>query len=130
MLGMAGLVCFFCGSIGIGILTALWVLSRSQRLAPLLGIAEPIHLHQRAIFFYSLAAVLLGVQLMSMAFLAALVTATQRRDADAYSIVERAGREATWQMDTDGKGTASQTAAASIHLVDSQGPTTGRTVVE
>jgi hypothetical protein len=43
---------------------------------------------------YSLGALLLGVQLMSMGFLAELITAYQVRDADTYSIAERTARQA------------------------------------
>jgi hypothetical protein len=71
-------------------------------LAPLFGFTQPIHLHQRAIFFYSLGAVLLGAQFMSIGFLAALVTATQRRHTDSYSVVERAGGGALWRKVGDG----------------------------
>jgi hypothetical protein len=38
---------------------------------------------------YSLGALLFGGQLMSLAFLAELITAHHGRDSDTYSIVER-----------------------------------------
>ncbi|MEX0979295.1 MAG: hypothetical protein WDZ48_10605, partial [Pirellulales bacterium] len=46
-------------------------------------------LRQRPAVIYSLGALLLGAQLMSMGFLAELITAYQVRDADTYSIAER-----------------------------------------
>ncbi len=42
-------------------------------------------------FFYCLGALLLGAQLMSIGFLAELITAYQGRDADTYSIAEDTG---------------------------------------
>ena len=51
----------------------------------------------RAIFFYCLGAALLGAQFTSVGFLAELMTALQARDADTYSIAERAGADADWR---------------------------------
>jgi hypothetical protein len=47
--------------------------------------------HERALPFYSLAALLLGVQLIAIGFLAELILAYQSRDSDSYSIAERTG---------------------------------------
>jgi len=46
-------------------------------------------LHQRPLLIYSLGALLLGGQLMSIGFLAELITAYHGRDVDTYSIAER-----------------------------------------
>ena len=46
-------------------------------------------LHQRPLLTYSVAALLLGAQMMSIGFLAELITAYQSRDEDSYSIAER-----------------------------------------
>ena len=46
-------------------------------------------MHERAIFYYSLAALLLGGQFMSIGFLAELITAYHGRDQDNYSIAEQ-----------------------------------------
>jgi hypothetical protein len=44
---------------------------------------------------YSLAALLMGFQMMSIGFLAELITAYQGRDEDSYSIKETTGLAAT-----------------------------------
>ena len=90
MLGTIGLLGFLSGTVGIVALTAWWFISRATTSIPL------IHLHQRAIFYYSLAAMLLGSQFMSIGFLAELFTAWQSRDYPNYSLAERAGSSEAW----------------------------------
>ncbi|MBI3836399.1 MAG: hypothetical protein HY288_00515, partial [Planctomycetia bacterium] len=51
-------------------------------------------LHERPAVIYSMGALLLGGQLMSIGFLAELITAYQFRDADTYSIAERTAEHA------------------------------------
>ncbi len=46
-------------------------------------------LHQRPLLIYALAALLLGAQMMSIGFLAELVTAYMSREEDSYSIAEK-----------------------------------------
>lgn len=84
LLGGLGLFFFLFGAIALTFLAGWWIGSRvwEEQLGP------PIHLHQRAVFFYSLGALLLGGQFMSVGFLAELITAYHGRDADAYSIAE------------------------------------------
>ena len=82
LLGTIGLLLFLFGGLGLTILSACWVISRMT--AALLD----IHLHERALFFYCLGSLLLGAQLMSIGFLAELITAYQGRDSDTYSIAE------------------------------------------
>jgi dolichol-phosphate mannosyltransferase len=84
LLGGLGLLFFFFGAIALTFLAGWWVGSRvwEEQLGP------PIHLHQRAVFFYSLGALLLGGQFLSVGFLAELITAYHGRDADTYSIAE------------------------------------------
>jgi dolichol-phosphate mannosyltransferase len=86
LLGSAGLAMFLGGLVGIVILTFYWLLSR------ILVNWEPVHLHERAIFFYSLGALLLGAQFMLTGFLAELVTAMNMRDRQPYSIAEQTAR--------------------------------------
>ena len=50
-------------------------------------------LHQRPLLTYSVAALLLGAQLMSIGFLAELITAYQVGDEHSYSIAERTPEE-------------------------------------
>ncbi len=83
LLGAVGLASFFLGGLGVVYLTCYWVLSQ---LRPDLGLTP---LHERPALLYSLGALLLGGQLMSIGFLAELIIAYQARDSDTYSIAER-----------------------------------------
>lgn len=82
LLGTIGLLLFVLGGLGLAILTVCWIASR------LSAGWDDVHLHQRAAFFFSLAALLLGGQFMSIGFLAELITAYQVRDTATYSIAE------------------------------------------
>jgi dolichol-phosphate mannosyltransferase len=64
-------------------LTAYWLYGQ------LFPSQEHLPLHQRPALLYSVAALLLGGQLMSIGFLAELIIAYQGRDADTYSIREQ-----------------------------------------
>jgi len=83
MLGTAGLICFFFGAVGLVLLSGYWMVSR------IFWALDPIHLHERPIFYVSLTALILGVQFMSIGFIAELITAYQGRDTDTYSIAEQ-----------------------------------------
>ncbi|MHB8970023.1 MAG: glycosyltransferase family 2 protein [Pirellulaceae bacterium] len=85
LLGSIGLVCFALGTVGITLLSGLWVVSRMIESMP------DVHLHQRAVFYYSIVAVLLGAQFMTIGFLAELITAQAGRDREPYCIRERVG---------------------------------------
>ena len=80
LLGAIGLLLFFIGGLGLTALTVCWIASR------LSDGWDDVHLHQRAAFFFSLTALLLGGQFMSIGFLAELITAYQVRDTSTYSI--------------------------------------------
>ena len=84
VLGTAGLVFFLMGTLGLAILTFAWFWTR----APFYD-GDAIHLTHRAIFFYSIIALLFGGQLISIGFLAELMTAHVGRDIQPYSIAER-----------------------------------------
>jgi glycosyltransferase involved in cell wall biosynthesis len=87
LLGSIGLLFFALGGGGITFLTGWWVISRlSESIAVL-------HLHERAVFYYSIVAVLLGAQLITVGFLAELITANFGRDQRPYSIRQRVGAE-------------------------------------
>ncbi len=85
LLGSIGLVSFLTGSVGIVLLSAWWVVSR------LSDAITDLHLHERALFYYSIVAVLLGAQFMAMGFLAELITAQMGRDRRPYLIGQRTG---------------------------------------
>jgi glycosyltransferase involved in cell wall biosynthesis len=86
MLGSIGMICFALGGLGMFYLAVIWVV----RLFDQSFFTEP--LHDRPLLLYSLAALLVGTQMMSMGFLAELITAYQTRDEDSYSIAEQTGR--------------------------------------
>jgi len=86
MLGAFGLICFTLGTLGMAGLTVAWCLTRLP-----IWHADPIHLHQRAVFYYSLAALLLGGQFMSVGFLAELMRSFHWNHVRPYSISEQVG---------------------------------------
>ena len=86
MLGSIGLLSFLAGNLGLLYLAVTWVIRlwQPEWFAPL---------HERPLLVYSAAALLLGAQMMSIGFLAELITAYMSRDQDGYSIAERTGNE-------------------------------------
>ncbi|MBY0522116.1 MAG: glycosyltransferase family 2 protein [Gemmataceae bacterium] len=82
LLGSIGLVSFVFGNLGLLYLALTWIL-RNWFGADF----EPVH--ERALVVYAAVALLLGAQMMSIGFLAELITAYQSRDDDSYSIVEQ-----------------------------------------
>ncbi|MDA0658042.1 MAG: glycosyltransferase family 2 protein [Planctomycetota bacterium] len=86
LFGAFGMLCFVIGTVGVMGLTVAWLITR------LPGWEHPLHLHERAIFYYSLAAMLLGGQFMSVGFLAELVTSLNWSKTRLYSVSERVGK--------------------------------------
>ena len=89
LLGSIGLLCFSLGLFGITFLSGWWVVSRVVESIPV------EHLHQRALFYYSIVAVLLGAQFMAIGFLAELITAHCGKDRPSYCVRQRVGGDAT-----------------------------------
>lgn len=83
LLGTVGLLAFGIGGLGLAWLAGFWIV---QRFAE-----QPQSIGNRPLLLYSLGAVLLGAQFLSIGFLAELLTAHGMRDEDAYSIVEETG---------------------------------------
>ena len=81
LLGGIGLVFFLLGGLGLGYLATTWLF---QSMLP-----EYTKLMERPLLIYSAAALLVGAQMMSIGFLAELITAYMGRDADSYSIAEK-----------------------------------------
>jgi dolichol-phosphate mannosyltransferase len=82
LLGTIGLISFAGGALGLVYLGITW----------LINFAWPgsfLPLHERPLLIYSVAALLLGAQMMSIGFLAELIIAFQGRDEDSYSIAEK-----------------------------------------
>jgi dolichol-phosphate mannosyltransferase len=84
LLGTLGLLCFSLGSIGFVALTAAWAITRLD-----VNPDNDLHLHERAVFYYSIVGLLLGAQLLSIGFLAELITAFYSRDTASYSLCEK-----------------------------------------
>jgi len=82
VLGTLALGSLAFGMVSLGYLAALWIISR---LTPM----DDVHLHDRALLYYALGALLIGGQMLSIGLLAELITAYHGRDADTYSIAER-----------------------------------------
>jgi len=83
LMGTLGLICFLLGGLGLLYLAAYWVVAQ---LRPGLGL---LPLHQRPALIYSVGLLLLGGQLMSVGFLAELITAYHVRGDRTYSIAAR-----------------------------------------
>jgi glycosyltransferase involved in cell wall biosynthesis len=83
MLGSIGLISFLAGLVGMGYLSFTWIVNALS--------GEEVYppLHNRPLLTYAVAALLLGAQMMSIGFLAELITAYQGRDEDSYSIAEQ-----------------------------------------
>jgi dolichol-phosphate mannosyltransferase len=86
MLGTIGLIGFGAGLFGMVWLSIWWIISRAW------AGWTPVHLHQRAIFYYSLGALIVGAQFLSVGFLAELITALLDPQRPAYSVAERLDR--------------------------------------
>ena len=84
LLGTLGLIAFALGAAGMTYLAGYWLLRQFTALG-----ADWIPLHQRPLTLYSLGALLLGAQLISLGFLAELITAYQGRSSSFYSIKQR-----------------------------------------
>lgn len=80
LLGAVGLASLGLGAFGMTYLAAKWCLSR------VIDGWEPIHLHETASLYYSLALVVIGAQFMSFGFLGEMMTAYLVRESDTYSI--------------------------------------------
>lgn len=82
VLGSLGLISFFLGNVGMIYLSVTWIINYFQP-----GTYLP--LHERALLTYSVAALLMGVQFITIGLLAELITAYQSRDEESYSIADR-----------------------------------------
>ena len=84
LLGTVGLIGFTLGGLGVTVLSLWWILSRLDGPD-----TNDLHLHERAIFYYSMGALMLGGQFLSVGFLAELITAFHGRESVSYSIRQR-----------------------------------------
>lgn len=81
LIGAVGLISFLFGGLGLTVLSISWIVSR------IFG-ESPIHLHDTAIFYYCITAILLGAQFLVAGLLAELITSYSRRDQSPASIAE------------------------------------------
>lgn len=81
LLGSLGLISFGLGAGGLFYLALTWCIRlwQPEWFAPL---------HERPLVIYSVALLLLGAQMMSIGFLAEMITAYQSKESDSYSISE------------------------------------------
>jgi glycosyltransferase involved in cell wall biosynthesis len=116
LLGSIGLTSLLFGGLSLSWLTLWWFLSRT------ISGDAPIHLHQRAIFYYAMAAIIVGVQLVVMGILAELIIATQRTASAPYAISEKASRKSNGGlMNTEPMALATgNDPAASNHATSNQ----------
>jgi dolichol-phosphate mannosyltransferase len=84
VLGSIGLVSFLLGALGMAYLAVTWIVRYFDET-----LFQP--LHERPLLIYSVAALLLGAQMMSIGLIAELITSYKGRDEDAYSIAEQTG---------------------------------------
>jgi hypothetical protein len=80
VLGAVGLLFFALGLAGLGYLAAIWLLMNALGALA----AEPIG--DRPLLAYSIAALLLGAQAISLGLLAELIVAYTSRPEDTYSV--------------------------------------------
>ena len=88
ILGLTGLGIFAAATLGTVWLATTWVVSRQFEDIP------DVHLHERALFYFCLAGLLLGAQLVSLGFLAELVAWMFYREHPPFSVAERTGDHA------------------------------------
>lgn len=87
MLGTIGLFSFLLGNAGLLYLAITWAINLAYGHLP--ETDRPFEpLHKRALMPYSIAAMLLGAQLMSLGFVAEMLTALLTRNEDIYSVRE------------------------------------------
>lgn len=82
LMGGIGVFLFGLGSVGLTLLTVIWLLTQ-------LGGFDFGPIGSRPLLHYSVAALLLGGQIISLGLVAELLVAYTGRDIDGYSIAER-----------------------------------------
>lgn len=86
LLGTLGLTCFGTSGLLTLVLVAQWFAERF-----LMDIDDPMNLHQRAMFYFALVGVIVGIQLIMTGFLAELVMKQTSKDEQIYAVQETIG---------------------------------------
>ncbi len=93
LIGSIGLLCFAAGGLGIVYLSVIRLLSHwSDSMVN-------VHLHQTAVFYYCILAVLLGAQFLTTGLLAELIVSRTTTQGSAFSVAEKVGRLASDEGD-------------------------------
>ncbi|QDT38541.1 glycosyltransferase family 2 protein [Stratiformator vulcanicus] len=87
LMGAIGLGFFGIGSAGLTYLAVEWVFMN------VFGVWEPTPIGNRPLLMYSIVAVILGAQALSLGLLAELLVAYTTRDRDAYSVATTTERD-------------------------------------
>lgn len=86
LLGTFGLLGFLFGGLGVLVLTVGWIATRLDAIPE-----NDLHLHERAIFYLSMGAAVLGAQFLSVGLLAEFIAAHFGRDVAPYSVRQLTG---------------------------------------
>jgi glycosyltransferase involved in cell wall biosynthesis len=97
LMGTSGLICFGVGILGLFYLACVWMFGHAIQpylvwFGLLKQVGEVAPIGGRPLLMYSMAALLLGAQLLSLGFLAELIVANTNREADSFSVAERTKR--------------------------------------
>jgi len=87
LIGSFGLVSFAGGGLLIFYLSVMWIVTRLNASGQ-----DDLHLHETAIFYYCILAVLLGAQLLVAGLLAELIVSRTANAYQPYSVAERIGQ--------------------------------------
>ncbi|MEZ6089023.1 MAG: glycosyltransferase family 2 protein [Pirellulaceae bacterium] len=101
LMGTTGILSTMLGVVGLIWLSATWIVSRMNE-----SLADDVHLHTRAIFYFCIVAFLVGTQLMIAGMLAELLTAISRREVKPYWIAERTENAESTTGSGDGEASA------------------------
>ena len=102
ILGLSGLGIFASATAGTVWLATTWFVSRQFEQIP------DVHLHERALFYFCLAGLLLDAQLLSLGFLAELVAWMFYREHPPFSVAERTGTHSSAGIDSPEHRSAAQ----------------------
>ncbi|MFK8114364.1 MAG: glycosyltransferase family 2 protein [Rubripirellula sp.] len=95
LIGTAGIICFASGGLGLVYLSAMRVISHLSEQMP------DVHLHQRALFYYCILALIVGAQFLLAGLLAELIVSRTSESNRSFSVAERVGTSVDSSGDDD-----------------------------